>query len=95
MLLVFVSTKGTGQGHPKTTAGDAIYMGTYHQNPHLLSLPRPRTRLAKNPLQVFQVVSLDGWQQVMWHTQDAAGEETWIFFVVVLVIGNAILVSVG
>eukprot|EP00752_Nemacystus_decipiens_P004767 g4338.t2 len=44
-------------------------------------------------LQVFQVVSLDGWQQVMWHTQDAAGEETWVFFVVVLVIGNAILVS--
>eukprot|EP00903_Cladosiphon_okamuranus_P008160 g7859.t1 len=44
-------------------------------------------------LQVFQVVSLDGWQQVMWHTQDAAGEETWAFFVVVLVVGNVILVS--
>ena len=28
MLLIFVSTKGTGQGHPKTTAGDAIYIGT-------------------------------------------------------------------
>ena len=40
-------------------------------------------------------MSLDGWQQVMWHTQDAAGDETWVFFVVVLVIGNAILVSVS
>lgn len=46
-------------------------------------------------IQVFQVVSLDGWQQVMWHTQDAAGEETWVFFVVVLILGNAVLVSVS
>ncbi|CAM9483745.1 unnamed protein product, partial [Ectocarpus fasciculatus] len=44
-------------------------------------------------LQTFQVVSLDGWQQVMWHTQDSAGEETWIFFVALLVLGNVILVS--
>ncbi|CAM9215633.1 unnamed protein product, partial [Hapterophycus canaliculatus] len=44
-------------------------------------------------LQAFQVVSLDGWQQVMWHTQDTGGEETWIFFVVLLVLGNVILVS--
>lgn len=45
--------------------------------------------------QAFQVVSLDGWQQVMWHTQDTAGEQTWIFFVVLLVLGNVILVSVS
>ncbi|CAM9843940.1 unnamed protein product [Ectocarpus sp. 6 AP-2014] len=44
-------------------------------------------------LQTFQVVSLDGWQQVMWHTQDSAGEETWIFFVALLVLGNVVLVS--
>lgn len=60
---------------------------------HVFALRRASTWHA--PVQVFQVVSLDGWQQVMWHTQDAAGEETWIFFVVVLVIGNAILVSVS
>lgn len=41
------------------------------------------------------MVSLDGWQQVMWHTQDAAGEETWVFFIVLLIIGNVILVSVS
>lgn len=45
--------------------------------------------------QAFQVVSLDGWQQVMWHTQDTAGEGTWIFFVVLLVLGNVIFVSVS
>ncbi|CAN0130227.1 unnamed protein product, partial [Laminaria digitata] len=44
---------------------------------------------------VFQVVSLDGWQETMWNTQDAAGEVTWIYFVVLLVLGNVLLVSVS
>lgn len=56
------------------------------------STPTTETNVRR---QAFQVVSLDGWQQVMWHTQDTAGEETWVFFVVLLVLGNVILVSVS
>lgn len=41
------------------------------------------------------MVSLDGWQETMWNTQDAAGEATWIYFVVLLVLGNVLLVSVS
>lgn len=46
-------------------------------------------------IQALQVVSLDGWQQVMWHTQDAAGDYTWIYFAVLLLLGNIFLVSVS
>ncbi|CAM9529387.1 unnamed protein product [Discosporangium mesarthrocarpum] len=45
-------------------------------------------------LQAFQVVSLDGWQKVMWHTQDAAGTWTWVYFLVLMLIGHVLLVSV-
>ncbi|CAM9163005.1 unnamed protein product [Choristocarpus tenellus] len=44
-------------------------------------------------LQAFQVVSLEGWQVVMWHTQDAAGSTTSLYFLVLMVVGYVFLVA--
>lgn len=41
------------------------------------------------------MVSLDGWAEVMWDTQDGVGEAVWAYFILLIVVGNVFLLPVG
>ncbi len=88
---VLVCDNGSGRGFqcPSGFTCQKDWGGTHHPHSRLLSY----NTIYYSMLQVFQAVSLEGWQPVLWATADGVGlAQTTVFYACCIFIGNILLV---
>lgn len=46
-------------------------------------------------LSIFQIISMEGWTDVMYHYQDAISQSIWIYFLILIVVGSLFAVNLA